>query len=137
MFIRLLFDLNRKDLHLMRFFFLIYIIGFFVGTTTHIIDIVNYGLLGYQAPMPFNIYWTSLTIFDPLTIVLLLFKPFWGIILSVLIMVSDISINIYFAVNQYIENGSINIFHLSFQIPFGLFIFITTPFLWKIIKRHN
>jgi lipopolysaccharide export LptBFGC system permease protein LptF len=48
-------------------------------------------LLGYDyVPLAINVYWTLLTILDPLAILLLLFFPFPGMALSVLIMITDL-----------------------------------------------
>jgi hypothetical protein len=136
MFASRLFDLSREDFNLIRFIVIVYIIGFSAGTTTHIMDIVKFGLFGYYwVSLPINVYWTSLTILDPLAVVLMIFKPYWGIVLSVLIMVSDLSVNIYTAIIYYMEKGNLDIFHLSFQIPFGVFIFITAPILWTKIRK--
>ncbi|EAQ28778.1 hypothetical protein NAP1_14303 [Erythrobacter sp. NAP1] len=50
----------------------IWTIGFLVGTTTHTLDLINFGWLPYDfRPLPWNIYWTSLTFLDPLAALLI------------------------------------------------------------------
>jgi len=136
MFYRSLFDFRIKQLHPVRFFFAVYIFGFAYGTRNHIVDILPDGWLGYDfVPFPINLYWTLLTFFDPLAILLLLLSPLAGIILSVLIMASDIAINTGVTVYFYYQTGMLTFDRLPLQIAFGIFVFLTSPMAWKGIKR--
>lgn len=135
MFYRSLFDFRIKHLHPVRFFFAVYIFGFAYGTRNHIVDILADGWLGYDfVPFPINLYWTLLTFFDPLAIFLLLTFPLAGILLSLLIMASDIAINTGVTVYFYYQTGMLTFDRLPLQIAFGIFIFLTSPIAWKRVK---
>ena len=138
MFYHSLFNLGIKQLHPVRLIFAVYIFGFAYGTRNHIVDILADGWLGYDfVPLPINLYWTLLTFFDPLAIFLLLTFPLAGIILSGLIMASDIAINTGVTVYFYYQTGIISLDRLPLQIAFGIFVFLTSPIAWKTIKRSN
>ncbi len=88
-----------------------------------------------SSPLPFNVYWTSLTFFDPLAIILLFYFPYAGMALAVFIMLSDIAVNLY--VTYIFEHSDIfSSWRLEIQILFGLFVFITVPVAWKRLKYH-
>ncbi len=132
----LLFNLKIKKLNIVRIIFAIYILGFTYGTRNHIVDICNDGLLGYTyVPLPINIYWTSLTVLDPLAIILLLFSPHSGMVLSMFIMATDIAINMSVGLYYYFQTGIFTLDRLHLQICFGIFIFVTVPIAWRRIKN--
>ncbi len=138
MFYQSLFNLRIKQLHPVRLIFAVYIFGFAYGTRNHIVDILVDGWLGYDfVPLPINLYWTLLTFFDPLAILLLLSLPLAGILLSILIMVSDIAINTGVTVYFFYQTGILSLDRLPLQIAFGIFVFLTSPISWKRIKRSN
>jgi hypothetical protein len=133
---KLIFVFKHKELRIVWAIFAIYIFGLSNGTTNHIVDIIHDGLLGYQyVPFPVNIYWTSLTILDPLAILLLLFFPFVGVVLSVLIMAMDIPVNLSVTLYYYFQTGAFSDGRLFLQIAFGLFVFLSVPAAWKRIKK--
>lgn len=67
-----------------------------VGGVIHIIDNLIYGFLPYRfAPLWMNIYWTALGFFDLFAVYLLLKKLRYGLILGLLIMISNVAINSY------------------------------------------
>ena len=135
MFYTSLFNFRIKQLHPVRLFFAVYILGFAYGSRNHIVDILADGWLGYDfVPLFINLYWTLLTFFDPLAIFLLLTLPHAGIILSVLIMASDIAINTGVTVYFYYQTGMLTFDRLPLQIAFGIFIFLTSPIAWKRVK---
>ena len=138
MFYTSLFNFRIKQLHPVRLFFAVYILGFAYGSRNHIVDILADGWLGYDfVPLFINLYWTLLTFFDPLAIFLLLTLPHAGIILSVLIMASDIAINTGVTVYFYYQTGICSFDRLPWQIALGIFVFLTAPIAWKTIKRSN
>jgi hypothetical protein len=138
MFYRSLFNFRDRALHLVRAMFAVYIFGFAYGTRNHVVDILADGWLGYDyVPLPINLYWTLLTFFDPLAILLLLSFPFAGILLSVLVMASDIAINIGVTVYFYYQTGMVTLDRLPLQIAFGMFVFLTSPIAWKTVKRSS
>ena len=62
----------------------------------HILAIWRHGWLPYRfAPMQLNFYWTSLTFFDVLAAVLLLFAPRAGLMLAFIIITSDVALNMF------------------------------------------
>jgi hypothetical protein len=62
----------------------------------HIRDLWQHGWLPYRfAPFALNVYWTSLTFFDALAAGLLFFRPRAGLTLALLIIVSDVAINLF------------------------------------------
>ncbi|NWF55571.1 MAG: hypothetical protein HXY45_12340 [Syntrophaceae bacterium] len=135
MFYRALFNFRIRALNPVRLIFAIYIFGFAYGTRNHIVDILADGWLGYDfVPLPINLYWTLLTFFDPLTIFLLLTFPKAGIILSLLIMTTDIAINTGVTVYFYYQTGMLTLDRLPLQIAFGIFVFLTSPLAWKRVK---
>ena len=138
MFYRSLFNFRISELNSVRFAIAVYIFGFAYWTRNHIVDILADRWLGYDyVPLPINLYWTLLTFFDPLAILLLLSFPFAGILLSVLIMASDIAINIGVTVYFYYQTGMLTLDRLPLQIAFGVFVFLTSPMAWKTVKRSS
>jgi hypothetical protein len=106
-----------------------YIIGFLVGFTTHTIDLINGGFLPYnQVPLWKNIYWTSLTVLDLAVCIIMLIKIKWGLIIANLIMISDVLINTRLLT---IFSG----YKIGMQIVFCLFVMLTTPLIFKELKR--
>lgn len=135
---KLFFDFKYKELNIVRVIFAIYISGFLFGTRNHIVDTINDGLFGYRyVPLPLNIYWTLLTILDPLAIILLLFSPFSGMALSVGIMASDIAVNVSVTLYDYFQRGVLTDGLLCLQITFGLFVFLIVPVVWKRLKTFR
>jgi hypothetical protein len=138
MFYRSLFNFRIGELNPVRFIIAVYVFGFAYGTRNHIVDILADGWLGYDfVPLPINLYWTLLTFFDPLAILLLLSFPPAGIILCVLIMASDIAINTGVTVYFYYQTGMVTLDRLPLQIAFGIFVFLTSPIAWKTVKRSR
>jgi hypothetical protein len=110
---------------------LIWTLGFLVGTTTHSLDLIYLGWLPYDfRPLPWNIYWTSLTFLDPLAAVLIWVRERWGIMLGVAIMISNIAVNGY----------TLAIGYHAFLVPwllqsaFGAFVFFTAWRHWQSSK---
>src|SRR5712691_4219596 len=62
----------------------------------HVIDLWQHGWLPYHfAPLPLNAYWTSLTFFDAFAALLLLRQPRIGLALTLLIIGSDVALNLF------------------------------------------
>ena len=114
---------------LIKKLFLVYILGFSIGTTTHIIDLMNHGLiLNESVPLWKNIYWVSLTFFDFLAVFLILSDIKAALILSNLIIISDVIIN----TNGFTANWFG--YKVILQLIFCVYIVITTPI---ILKAHR
>lgn len=75
----------------------VYVAAFAAATLFHASDIVRGGWLPYRfAPLPLNMFWTSLTLLDPAVVVALLAG--WrrsGLTLALLIMITDVAANSY------------------------------------------
>ncbi len=115
---------------------LIYIASFIGATYNHIMDIVRGGFLPYNKfPIYLNIYWTSLTLLDPLSIVLLLINIRVGLISYFLVIFSDVVINA--SVNLIFTQGKdfFNIFFIC-QFTFLVFVIITFKKMWDIPKKE-
>lgn len=106
--------------------------GFLVGTTTHTIDLILGGVEVYSAfPLPVRLFWVSLTLFDPLVVVLLWTKPRAAVVIGLIVMVLDVSVN----AAVFVLSGSLSPFGIASQILFGCFVAATAPILWRRLKR--
>ena len=84
-----------------------------------------------ERPLGFNLYWDTLTVLDPLTIMLLWTKTIWGIRLAVAIMLSDILINSYVYTFLGAPVPGMVPLSLFLQSLFGVFVFTTAPGITK------
>ena len=120
-----------------RIILFIYIICFFVGDLRHWLDIMHDGIFPYRnIPFMFNLYLTSLAILDFVTIVLLLMKPIHGLLLAVFIMATDLMTDFYIGYNYWHINIQTNR-GLQLLTMFGLFVFLTAPFLIKNLRNKS
>ena len=118
----------------------IYVLGFAIGTTTHLLDLLNHGLIfNKEVPTWKNLYWVSLTFLDFLTIILILRSIVPALIVSNLIIVSDILINTNALTFE--RFGHFDDYKVVLQIIFGLYILTTTPIILRLHikdrKSHN
>jgi len=117
-----------------------FILAFCGATYNHIMDIVRGGLFPYTrwcgAPLGLNIYWTSLTILDPLAITALFRHVRLGYALALAIMLTDIPINAYAgAVYWRIpvnENTA-----LIMQTAFLVFLLLTVRRVWRLSRMEG
>jgi hypothetical protein len=108
---------------------LIYLLGFAIGTTNHAIGLIKGGFLPYTyVPLWKNIYWTALTFLDLFAVFLIFKSLIPALLISNLIIISDVIINTKGF--QYFDN-----FNIYFQILFGLYIVITTPIIIRKYKK--
>jgi hypothetical protein len=107
----------------------IYAIGFLAGTYTHARGILANGFLATPVPFAIGLYWDALTVLDPLTVLLLWWRPKLGLWLAVAIMLSDISINTRVYLAGYFGVPMAHMVPLSLfeQSLFGLFVLLTAP----------
>ena len=106
----------------------IWTIGFLIGTTTHTLDLITLGWLPYDfRPLPWNIYWTSLTVLDPLAAGLIWVRERWGVVLGAAIMASNIVVNGYTLLIGY------DAFFIPWlmQSAFSGFVFFTAWRHWR------
>ncbi|WP_336661425.1 hypothetical protein [Leucobacter sp. USHLN154] len=110
----------------------VWVIGFTVGTITHAIDLVAGGLNVYAGfPMPVRWFWISLTVLDPLVVVLLILRSRAAVPIAVLVMVADLTVNwsVFFAI------GGLTLFGVITQSIFGAIVFITARNVWQRQRR--
>ena len=104
--------------------------GFLIGTTTHALDLYYGGWLPYEfRPMPFNIYWTSLTFLDPVAAITIWFRPRVAIGLGCVIMASNVLVNGYTAF--FVGYPELYL-SLTLQSIFAIFVFAASYKLWRI-----
>jgi len=116
----------------LRTMLLIYCLGLGLGTLSHLVDIVLNGWLPYDfAPLAFNLYWTALTLLDPLCILLLLSKRRWGLIVLIAIMVTEVAINAYATARGLLAGGFAYNASLWLQAAFLLFVLLTARRVWR------
>jgi len=123
-----------------RIIILIYILAFAGACYNHTADLARHGLFPYNSlfgvPQALNIYWTSLTILDPLAILLLFFRPRAGCLLYLLIMLTDVPINIY-ADMVYWKQPLPESPGLLMQIAFLLFLLLSVGRIMKLSKTET
>jgi Kef-type K+ transport system membrane component KefB len=81
------------------------------------------------------IYWTSLTVLDPLAALLLFVRPRAGIALTLAIIISDVAHNLWFVAAHPLSGSFIQAVTSSFfmmsQIVFLVFVAATSPMAWR------
>jgi hypothetical protein len=66
------------------------------ASIVHINDLWQHGWLPYRfAPLPLNFYWTMLAFLDAIAALLLLARPGAGLALALLVIVSDVGLNLF------------------------------------------
>jgi len=110
---------------------LLYCLGFLAGTYTHARGILAHGFLATPVPPAIGAYWDALTVLDPLTVLVLWWRPTRGRWWAVAIMASDISVNTGVYLAGYFGPPTAHMVPLSLfeQALFGLFVFVTAPLL--------
>ena len=106
-----------------------------VATVNHIRAIAAHGLLPDFLPSGTAVFWSSLTLLDPLAAGLLFLRPRLGIVLTAAIIVADVAHNLWFVARDTPEPSLIatvtaNPFLLS-QIAFLLFVAGTARIAWR------
>lgn len=107
----------------------LYLAAFAIAAAFHAWDLVRWGFLPYDfAPRPLNVFWTSLTLLDPLVIVLLATgRRRLGLGLAAAVMAADVAANGYaFFGLGFAEFGR----SLMVQSAFFGFVLGSLPFLW-------
>jgi hypothetical protein len=105
------------------------IVGFVIGTSTHMLQIVNRGWVVFAAaPIWMNVYWTSLTFLDPFAAFLLLRARRAGLMLAVTIMLSDVAVNTY---ALYGLSLPFAVWALQLQTVFCGVLLGAAGFLWR------
>ena len=105
-----------------------WVAGFLVGTSTHLLDLIAGGLDTYGGfPTGLRVYWISLTVLDPLTVLLLLLRRRAGVVLGLAVILSDIAVNwtVFFTI------GGHALFGVMSQSAFAILLVTTAALLWR------
>jgi hypothetical protein len=113
----------------------VFILAFTGATYNHMMDIVSGGLFPYTkkwgTPESLNLYWTSLTILDPLAVATLIINVRAGYVVALCIMFTDVPVNLY--ANTYYWSLALHKnYHLLMQTAFLIFLLITIRRVWKL-----
>jgi hypothetical protein len=90
-------------------------------------------LIGWHLPQhPFvTAYWTSLTVLDPLAVFLLTFAPRKGLLLALVIMLTDVAINSGVTYMELPPSSPYAVnYAVQLQTAFLGFVLGSIPFLW-------
>jgi hypothetical protein len=108
----------------------------FAATFNHVQAILHHGVFwdygyGVRIATASKLYWALLTIFDPLAAILLFLKPRSGIWLTIVIIVSDVMHNTYYAArfDQWLAP-----FYIA-QVAFLVIVLALAPFASKRATR--
>ena len=106
----------------------LWIAGFAIGTTTHVLDIVLGGAEVYDGfPTVVRVFWLSLTILDPAVIILLALARRSGIVLALAVILVDIAVNW----TVFATIGGLSLFGVVNQTLFAVLLALTANRLWK------
>ena len=87
-----------------------------VASIGHINDLWQHGWFPYRfAPLPLNVYWTALAFLDASAALLLLARPRAGLALTLLVIVSDVAVNLF---ARFYLGLRLQTFALSLQVLF-------------------
>lgn len=112
---------------LLRMVQVVWVLGYLVGTTTHVADLVLGGFEPYAGfPTAVRVFWVSLTVVDPLTAVLLLMRRRLGVVLGVVVILVDLVVNwtVFATFDGLSPVGLINL------TLFGVVVLTTARPLW-------
>lgn len=128
-----------KKSYVLKILLIIYLLSFLGATYNHAMDLIKYGLFPYQrlnsnVPVWLNIYWTLLTIFDPLAIIFLLYSLNMGLVLYGVVIVSDVLINYWFMISTKGLFSWINFGQIS-QLLFLVFYLATVRLIYKETQK--
>lgn len=111
-----------------RVFRVLWIIGFLIGTSTHVADIVIGGINTYaEFPVALRLFWLSLTVLDPLVVALLMMRRRSGVVLGLVVILTDISVNW----SVYLTIGGTPLFGVINQTAFAILLVLTARPLWR------
>lgn len=113
---------------LVQVVWMLWIVGYLIGTSTHVADLIAGGARTYEGfPVGLRVFWMSLTVLDPLIVVLLLLRHQTGIVLGVAVILIDIAVNW----TVYATIGGNPLFGVIKQTLFAILIVATAHLLWR------
>jgi hypothetical protein len=125
--------MSRKKSLILRGIYALCLLG---ASTTHIHTLIIHGLFWHYNGLPLItcIYWTSLAFLDPVAAILLWLKPRIGLILTLLIIVSDVGHNTWITLNQ--SFSLLNSMYLA-QVAFLFFVVFSFKYAWSGNERSK
>jgi hypothetical protein len=130
-------DVPRKSIRSyplgLRLILVAYIAAFAIGTVTHLNSILHGWWLPHHPLL--NAYWALLALLDPLTIFLLVRSPRPGLLLALVVMLTDVGINSA-ASHLYLNAGgeyAVNYF-VQLQTAFLGFMLGSAPLVWAHVR---
>ena len=128
-----------------RVILIIQSIAMLMGASTHISWAIQNGFLSehYNAPLATQLFWDSLTFLDPLAALLLILRPKFGVLLTLIVITVDVVHNNLFYSNElYLSSISLNDWILKYwmilgQILFAIFVYLTFRKNWKSILEAS
>ncbi|RIJ51361.1 hypothetical protein DZG00_09170 [Clavibacter lycopersici] len=110
----------------------LWIAGFGIGTLSHVLDLAIGGTDVYAGfPAALRAFWVSLTVLDPLVIVLLARRRRAGVALGVAVILTDIAVN--WTVLATV--GGIALWGVVDQTLFAILVLATAPALLRWWRR--
>lgn len=109
----------------------VWVTGFLIGTTTHVLDLIAGGMGTYGSfPTGLRLFWVSLTLIDPLVVLLLLLRHRAGVVLGLAVILVDIAVNwtVFLTIGGHPLFGVIN------QTGFAVILVTTAGPLWRWMR---
>lgn len=112
----------------------VWIVGFLIGTATHVLDLLAGGFDTYaEFPTAVRLFWVSLTILDPITVVLLALRRLAGVILALAVILVDIAVNW----TVFVTLAGFPLFAVVNQTLFAVVLLTTAPMLWRGFRTRS
>ena len=119
---------HQTSRRLLQVVLAVWIGGFLIGTTTHVLDLVSGGWDTYsEFPLALRVFWVSLTILDPITALFLALHRRVGVILGLVVILADITMNWTVLASL----GGNPLFGVVNQSVFAAFLLSTASILWR------
>ncbi len=124
-----------------RWVLAVYLVGFFQGACVHFLDLVRGGIHAYASfpQVPFQVFFISLVVLDPLVVVLVALVRREGVWLAGGVMVLDVSAN-WIGNWPWLRDDPARLLQPVGLLPitlFGLFVVASaTPLLRVMTRRH-
>ncbi|MFT3888035.1 MAG: hypothetical protein QM713_07735 [Arachnia sp.] len=120
--------MQQKTRRADRVILALWIVGFVVGTASHVLDVLAGGLSTYgEFPTPLRVFWGSLLVVDPIVVCLLATRRRAGVVLALVVILADIAVNwtVWLTISGNPLWGMIN------QTLFAALLVVTAPRLWR------
>lgn len=107
---------------------IVWITGFVIGTSTHVLELLGGGLETYGSfPTPLRLFWVSLTVIDPLVVLFLALRRRTGVALGLAVIIVDIAVNW----TVFATIGGHPLFGVVSQSVFAAILITTALPLWR------